>query len=73
MEGGRELTGRWGEGSRGQARQMLPLNQEHTQNSEGTGGRGEHCCVPKVMKGSCVNSDFKLIMALEARENGTIS
>lgn len=72
MDGGLEQRG-VGWGRRWQARQILPLNQKHTQHSEGTGGRGEHCHAPTVMKDSCVNSDLKIIMALEARENGTIS
>lgn len=51
-----------------------PLNQENTLNVQrALGGGGTDACALKVMKDSCVNSDFKIIMALEARENGTIS
>ena len=61
-------------GRRWQARQLLPLNQKHTLNIQrALGGRGEHSRAPTVMKDSCVNSGLKIIMALEARENGTIS
>lgn len=35
-------------------------------------GKKEQCCALEVMKDSCANSDFDIIMAVEERENGTI-
>lgn len=41
--------------------------RKHSPCSEGTRGRGKDACALKVMRDSCVHSDFKIIMALESK------